>query len=488
MDHQRQRGHCPTNGQADVRGTASGCTSSQPNGVLATSDLPDSFWLAEPLQRAIQAQDFGQLLRAYREAHYPPLPQEVVANVIGVTQGQVSRIERGVTHVHDLNKLDQWTQALHIPERYLWFKHSSQICTSPVSQATLEVSAAKEDNDDVHRRQLLQTAGLGAALLGSDLLTADVVRRTSVRPDDNHPLNIDFMRDATETFRRLDNRYGGGYCRGMVNAYVATDVTPKLQGGRYSHADRRELFTAVAELHQLAGWMAYDMGDTANGRDHLHQALNLCRDIRNDAFAAELMAAMSHHAAFHRSADSAVDMALAAQQTASRTGLAALRSEAAVLHAGGLALQGDARACIVALQRAEKEFMTVKPNESPPWLQYYDEAYLSAKFAHALRDLGRAADAERFARRSLEMSEGYERGRLFNTALLASILADQGKVEEATTYAALAVQMGRNMRSTRTVAYLRDAGQHLLPYRKHPAVQRVHHQMKAAGIAIQCSF
>jgi hypothetical protein len=181
-------------------------------------------------------------------------------------------------------------------------------------------------------------------------------------------------------------------------------------------------------------------------------------------------------------------MALAAQQTASRTGLAALRSEAAALHAGGLALQGNARACIVALQRAEKEFMAVRPNESPTWLRYYDEAYLSAKFAHALRDLGRAADAERFARRSLEMSEGYERGRLFNTALLASILANQGKVEEATTYASLAVQMSKNMRSTRTVAYLRETGQGLLPYRKHAAVQRVHHQMKAAGIAVQRSF
>jgi transcriptional regulator with XRE-family HTH domain len=488
MEHQRQRSNSQAKGNADVSGHAAGCTTSQPDGTPATSELPDSFWLAEPLQRAIQAHDFGQLLRVYREAHYPVLSQGTIADLLGITQGQVSRIERGITPVRDLTKLDQWTQALHIPEQYLWFKYHSETCTPPVSRATLEASAAKEDNDDVHRRQLLQTAGLGAALLGSNLLASDATNLTSTRPDDNHPLNVDFMRDATDTFRRLDNQYGGGYCRAMVNAYITTDVTPKLQSGRYSHADRRELFTAVAELHQLAGWMAYDMGDTVNGREHLHQALSLCRDIRDDAFAAELMAAMSHHAAFYRSADSAVDMALAAQQTASRTGLAALRSEAAALHAGGLALQGNARACIVALQRAEKEFMAVRPNESPTWLRYYDEAYLSAKFAHALRDLGRAADAERFARRSLEMSEGYERGRLFNTALLASILANQGKVEEATTYASLAVQMSKNMRSTRTVAYLRDTGQGLLPYRKHAAVQRVHHQMKAAGIAVQRSF
>lgn len=273
VDSDRQRSDCRTNSQADAHGTASGCTASQPNDVLAASQLPDSFWLAESLQRAIQAQDFGQLLRAYREAHYPTLPQEVVAKLVGITQGQVSRIERGVTRVHDLNKLAQWTQALHVPERYLWFKYHSETCTSPVSRATLEASAAKEGNDDVHRRQLLRTAGLGAALLSSDLLTAEVMSQTPARPDNNHPLNIDFMRDATSTFRRLDNQYGGGYCRAMVNSYIATDVAPKIQNGRYSHADRRELFTAVAELHQLAGWMAYDMSDTVNGRDHLHQAL-----------------------------------------------------------------------------------------------------------------------------------------------------------------------------------------------------------------------
>ncbi|HJU09258.1 MAG TPA: hypothetical protein VJ728_00200, partial [Candidatus Binataceae bacterium] len=113
------------------------------------------------------------------------------------------------------------------------------------------------------------------------------------------------------------------------------------------------------------------------------------------------------------------------------------------------------------------------------------KAYLSAKIAHALRDLGRAPDAERFARRSLEMSEGYDRGRLFNTALLASILADQAKVEEATSYATVAVQMSKNIRSARTIAYLRDTGQHLLPYKKHATVQTVFRQMKVSGVSVQ---
>lgn len=387
--------------------------------------------------------------------------------------------------MQDLVKLNDWTHALGVPDQYLWFKFNSKSCTSPARSDTLDANAVKEDDEDVQRRQLLRTVGLGATLLASSLMTPEVTPSKSVQALDNRPLNIDFMQDATETFRRLDNRYGGGHCRAMVDAYITNEVAPKLQTGRYSRVDRRQLFTTIAELHQLAGWMAYDMGDTVQGRDHLHQALSLCQDVKNDALAAEIMAALSHHAAFHRSADAAVETALIAQQLASRAGLPALRSEAAVLYAGGLALQGNARTCIAALQRAEKEFMSIRVSESPIWLQYYDEAYLSAKFAHTLRDLGRAPDAERFARRSLEMSEGYERGRLFNTALLASILADQAKVEEATSYATIAVQMSKNIRSIRTVAYLRDTGQRLLPYKGVTTVQNVLQQMKASGISVQ---
>jgi hypothetical protein len=37
-----------------------------------------------------------------------------------------------------------------------------------------------------------------------------------------------------------------------------------------------------------------------------------------------------------------------------------------------------------------------------------------------------------------------------------------------------------------TVAYLRDTGQHLLPYKSHATVQNVLQQMKAADISVQC--
>jgi hypothetical protein len=71
---------------------------------------------------------------------------------------------------------------------------------------------------------------------------------------------------------------------------------------------------------------------------------------------------------------------------------------------------------------------------------------LAAKFAHALRALGESEPAERFAVRSLRMSDGYERGRLFNMVLLARIHADLGQHDEACELGRRSVLMASRIR------------------------------------------
>ena len=153
-------------------------------------------------------------------------------------------------------------------------------------------------------------------------------------------------------------------------------------------------------------------------------------------------------------------------------------AESAVMEAHGLALRRDAKGCLAALGDAETSFSSAG-SDVPEWLRYSDAAYMAAKFAHCFRDLGRPDEAERFARRSLGMTEGYDRGRLFNTALLASILADQRRVEEACAAGTSALRMAGNMHSVRTVAYLEDVARRLQPFRAEPVVQVLYAEMAA---------
>ncbi|MGH3437560.1 MAG: XRE family transcriptional regulator, partial [Sciscionella sp.] len=213
-------------------------------------------------------------------------------------------------------------------------------------------------------------------------------------------------------------------------------------------------------------------------------AFRLCEEAKNKPLAAEMLAAMSHQAAFLRISDEAIDLALAARRAATEAGVPALIAEAAVMEAHGLALQGNTKACLTALRDAEDQFCRIHTDSTPGWLGYFDNAYLSAKFGHTLRDLGRPTDAERFARQSLQMTDGYERGRTFNMALLAGVLADKGDLDESVACAQQALQMAGNVRSTRTVAYMSDVAQRLEPFSQDTRVRSLYKNMTAHRIPI----
>jgi len=449
-----------------------------------TPRLPDGVWERPEITQAIRDRHFGRLLLALRRAHDPELTQTDIGQVLHLTQGQVSRIERSNRPVTDLAKLDRWARALGIPQRHMWFTltdDSFDEYDAADSGRSLPTFDGTE-GDDVHRRRFLQTAGAGVMAIGGSLLRGEPLRAAAADHARTCTESAAEIREMTQAFRRLDNRYGGGHSRSVVTSYISSILGPALKKSRLAGSARNELFSAAAEIHHLAGWMAYDVGQKDAGRRHLRQALRLSQEAGSDALEAEMLAGMSHHAAFLGAPATAVDLAVAAQHAAKRSGIAALLSEVAVMEAHALALQGDKPRCLRALQVAETAYNS-GGGDCPTWLAYFDDAYLAAKFAHTFRDLGLPREAEIFARRSLEMSDGYERGRMFNTALLASTLADQGKVDEACALGQRAVEMANTVRSTRSTTYLDDLGGRLQPFAGTPYVRDLYGAMAASGLA-----
>lgn len=421
---------------------------------------PASFWHSELVARAVLLRDFGLIVRAARESCVPSATQMEMANWLGLSQAQVSRIESGRTPANDLTKLARWAAVLGAVPGSLWFDFSAAGSSGAAApnHATL-ASAADSIGDPVS-------------------LVMPVPARASSRRVGND--EVDAVNVATQTFRRLDNRFGGGHGRSMVSAYLQTEIMPALDDARFERGTRPRFERAAAELFHLAGWMAYDVGSSHEGRAHLRRAFDLASSAHDDALAAEMLAAMSHQASFSRRADEAIDLAVAARRAAHRSGSPALLAESATLEAHGLALIKDARGCIAALGRADSLFAQATADNTPSWLSYFDRAYLSAKFAHALRDLGRPADAERFARDSLKMSDGYDRGRLFNTALLAAILAESGKIDEAVMSTREAITMAARVRSARVRPYLDDIGHRLEPFTAVMGVREILAELRAA--------
>ncbi len=230
--------------------------------------------------------------------------------------------------------------------------------------------------------------------------------------------------------------------------------------------------SAAAELTQLAGWMAHDVGAHRLGQRYLVHALRLAQAAGDAPLGAEILAGMSHQATYLGHGAVGVDLARASARTAKAAGLPALCAEAAVMEAHGYARAGDERRCAASLSEADRIFDQANPADAPQWISYFDKAYLSAKFGHCFRDLGQFKQAETFARRSLDMELGYARGRVFNTLLLASAYAGQGEVEQACSVGRDGLAQTDDMKSIRVAQYVDGLRQQLRPHRQHPTVKQ----------------
>jgi transcriptional regulator with XRE-family HTH domain len=328
---------------------------------------------------------------------------------------------------------------------------------------------------DMQRRHLLRGVGFSAAAYMTpamrwltstlDHRPAGSGERLVGRPD------IEMVRRITGVYRTLDNQFGGGHIRERVVRFLDDEVAALLRG-RYDVGTGKALLSAAAEATQLAGWATYDMGMNGLAQRYMIQALRMAAAAGDRGLGAEVLAAMSHQAAYLGASEEAVDLARAAARAASDAGISAIQAESAVLEAQGHAAGGAEAACAAALDRAERTLDRADRTDDPQWLGYFDEAYLAAKFGHCFTALGRGELAERFAVRSLEMDgQRYARGRQFNLALLAVAHVQAGDPEQASAFGLQAIEAAEGLHSVRAHDYLRDLADRLGPHAGLPAVQ-----------------
>lgn len=320
--------------------------------------------------------------------------------------------------------------------------------------------------DDIGRRHSLVTTGFDAAAYSSAALRWIVAPRTGVFDGRGMRAigtdDIEDIREATRAFRVLDNRMGGGRIRPTVVDYLHLNVVPLLNDSRCTSHVRRDLFSAAAEVAQLAGWQAYDLEQHGVAQRYLVQALAMARLAGDEALGGEILAAMSHQAVWVSQAGQGVDLAQAAQAAGVRAALPTLQAESLVMEAHAHALRQDARACSQALKLASDIFD--KATDRPLWLKYFDRAYFAARIAHCFRALGQGTAAVKYAERSLDMDHRFVRGKMFNVALLAAGYAVQGEVEKACEVGREAVDRATAIDSTRSVTYIRNLLVDLRPY------------------------
>ncbi|MFI7203876.1 hypothetical protein [Micromonospora aurantiaca (nom. illeg.)] len=283
--------------------------------------------------------------------------------------------------------------------------------------------------------------------------------------------DVDALRACQQQFLDLDRRHGGGRFRAFLAEWLHREVEPMLHGS-YTDKVGRQLFAAVAELTGQVAFMSYDIGDHGWAQRHFIQSLRLAKAADHAGFGAHILANMSTQAVYLQQPGEAVRLARAAvdggRGRAHTSVMARLHTAEACAHA----IADDARSCTAALRLAEDATGKTSGTDQPAWAGYFTPAHLAGTAIRCLRDLGRTAEALRWADQALDLGEGSVRTRALHTALIASVYATGSAVEpeHAGQLGHDALDLAGRVRSRRVTDRITDLAQRLAAYRGNPVV------------------
>lgn len=332
-------------------------------------------------------------------------------------------------------------------------------CIDPIPDPKVEA-------DEMRRRDFLRgAAGVLGTVAGGRVVDLWESGSRSVTSD-----QVVAIESLTKSLRELDNQFGGGYSVSLARNHLDNSVFPMIRARSYGPDVGIQLLRAGSHLAHLGGWMSFDISQPDAGARLLEQARELALAAGDQDFVAEITAGLSHQMLQLGQFDAALLHAQDAQMMAAPTSNGVLLAECHVMEARAAARLQQERACSYHLDAAENCFDRAERRDLPDWLNYFDEAYLAAATAHCFRDLGRWDDARQHAERSLDMNPVYVRGRMFNSALLATtfVTTDQDKAIQLGT---LAVDLAAGLQSRHSRQYVADLQRRLEPRRRDPAVR-----------------
>jgi transcriptional regulator with XRE-family HTH domain len=453
--------------------------------------MAPEFWELPAIQDALHSKQIGQLFRAYRKARRPVVTQTTLAAWLGLPQSYVSDLERGSKRATNLERLEQWCDALHVPPHLRWFRGPSDASPGvPVQQGnsleelglvyaaslptTVDV-VANLGRHDMERRRFLTGAmfAVAASVAPSrDWLIATLETATSTRGKVNNE-QVDAIRRTFGVFQELDVMRGGGHARTQLAAYLSDTVVPLLKTNDPETDTGAALYEAAAEQLYLLGWMAFDNGEHSVAQRYLIQSLRLAQAAGNVELGAHVLAGLSDQATLTGNPDQGVQLARAGRAGLAKGYSPACLADLHALQARAEAAMGDAKAAAQNVHLSEKAFESADPENEPEWARFIDVAYLNGEYAHTFRDLERPEEASMFARVSAADSERQNRARRGSLAqaALARAAIDAHDLPAAASAGLAAAKLAATVKSSRSVEAVADLRLRLRDHSGSPAVR-----------------
>ncbi|MET7490586.1 helix-turn-helix transcriptional regulator [Streptomyces sp. NPDC005538] len=488
--------------------------------VAKPPEVPASFWDDEQMCEALDSWHMGKVVYAYRTHPYHgrALSQEIVADWLGLTQAQLSRIESGKPP-QDLGKLMQWAHSLGIPSDLLWFKLPStkrhiprHVATKsesqpnetqgglllpvvinghslmvPVDARTLEESGlgslidqsdSTTDHEAMKRRMFIKGGIAAAALPGIGL--EEVEHVASALDDARRYMDgsvVSYLRWQIESCKADDGRLGPKktlpVMLGLLHAIEehARDVRPAV---------RRELLSIGADGAEFAGWLYRDVHQPHNAGFWYDRAMEWAQEANDAAMQGYVLLKKSQMAYDDRDALRMLTLAEAAGHDRWQLPVR-VRAEVTQQEALGRAMLGDPLDVVRGQLDTAAELLGAASEDDPEALGSYFTGD-----TRLLRDAVTYTEAGKPSLAADLFSEVLSTGTLslrdtgFFNARRAAALALSGEPDEAANIGKASAAVAQEMRSERTVRVLGEVSQSLDRWRGRPAVRAFREVLGAA--------
>lgn len=386
------------------------------------------------------------------ETEPQPWLRRKLANHLRITPEELSELLEAITEVPGRN--DGYTLLSSVPLDF-----------SLVSGHTVQVMEGFSAHDLASRRQVLERLSIlsSAALLKPIRQWVASLPVLPVSDNALGPEELDELQAAVKLFRRWDASGVGGLKRkavvGQLNA-VAESVQ-----GTTDAATLRTLFQIMAELAQLAGWMAYDHGLPGAAQRYYVLALHACREAGPSALplGVKVIGDMTQLSTARGNYDDSLNLARTGLYALPRSSSDLVRSELLGLESRAYAQLGnrEARDAARSAEACVEVWHDAPDGEpAPDWLHYMNQAEVDCLAANSYTQLALQADdptrwrpyAERAEHHTLQARQtranGYDRSRILDEIRLAKVRLSQREPVESAAVATQALQLADTVRSS----------------------------------------
>jgi transcriptional regulator with XRE-family HTH domain len=283
---------------------------------------------------------------------------------------------------------------------------------------------------------------------------------------------VDQLSAMITTLRAMDDTAGGGTVLALAQQAFGC-VAGLLDQASYDERTGRRLHIALAELGQLAGFVADDAGQPGLGQRYHVAALRAAHSADDRPLGAHILGCMGgHQAARHGRPAEAVTLFETAVVGIRGCETPRLLAELYIRKAYALATLQDGSACVAAVARARTQVEQFEPDSDPRWLYWVTPAEITAGAGVCLLQLGQPDRATALLDGGIAMfDESFARDRQIYLTHLADALTRPGKQRDAAADRGLAaVHLAESLTSTRGIDCLRDLYRQMQPHASVPAM------------------